>query len=543
MKKIIITLLLIISTCAFFNSYGRDLDSLYSALLNLKGISPKGALRSLVNTPRPKCGFGLINAVKHNYKFFSASQKAGIDTLLDRPYTDTSIISPGGFFRIHFCTIGPDAVRYNVNHLAIALDSVYNFEVKTLGFPPPPIDNGVGGDNRYDVYLISLGYRLSGYTESSEHEITPGSQTYSSFIAIDNGFDDGSYYTYGIDAARSAVAHEFHHAIQMGNYIVRYDDEGYCEDLFFYELTSSAMEEFVFDDINSYYGDLPNYFNFTFHNFTYRTGYDLAIWNIFLQKKYGFGIIKRQWELLRQNHAMKSIDLSLLEVSSSFSQEYCDFAKWTFYTNYRAIPGMYFKEAANYPLVRQYEYTFTPPEQTLSVQPVYAPSHNFIRITSAPDTLYAVIVNSDYQHTENNHAVQYSLYNSSVIGSNKISNNYYSKFKPDDSGFWNVVEILSENATGIVDIRYSPEIVTLKQNYPNPFFRSTVISYQIFAAGNVTLKVFNIHGEDVATLINSKQKAGSYSVSLNADNLSSGVYFYTIQAGSYLETKKMVLIK
>jgi len=90
----------------------------------------------------------------------------------------------------------------------------------------------------------------------------------------------------------------------------------------------------------------------------------------------------------------------------------------------------------------------------------------------------------------------------------------------------------------------------LSQNYPNPFNPTTVIKYQIPFVGNeyfrstkTTLKVYNILGSEVATLVNKQQKAGNYEVTFNASNLSSGVYFYKLQSGNFVETKKMVLIK
>jgi subtilisin family serine protease len=83
----------------------------------------------------------------------------------------------------------------------------------------------------------------------------------------------------------------------------------------------------------------------------------------------------------------------------------------------------------------------------------------------------------------------------------------------------------------------------LVQNYPNPFNPSTLINYQIAKAGNVTLKIYDILGKEVATLVNEAKPAGSYSVSFNAYTLSSGVYFYQIRSGNYFAAKKMILLR
>ncbi len=84
---------------------------------------------------------------------------------------------------------------------------------------------------------------------------------------------------------------------------------------------------------------------------------------------------------------------------------------------------------------------------------------------------------------------------------------------------------------------------SLKQNYPNPFNPTTMISWQSPQSGRQTLKVYNILGKEVATLVNEFRSAGNYEVNFDAGNLSSGVYFYKLQAGSFVETKKMILVK
>jgi len=94
-----------------------------------------------------------------------------------------------------------------------------------------------------------------------------------------------------------------------------------------------------------------------------------------------------------------------------------------------------------------------------------------------------------------------------------------------------------------VEVNFTPGKFELMNNYPNPFNPSTVISYQLPIESNVLLKVFNVLGDEVATLVNGQQTAGAHSVNFNASDLSSGIYFYTIEAGSFTATKKMILTK
>jgi uncharacterized protein (TIGR03790 family) len=88
-----------------------------------------------------------------------------------------------------------------------------------------------------------------------------------------------------------------------------------------------------------------------------------------------------------------------------------------------------------------------------------------------------------------------------------------------------------------------PEKFELYQNYPNPFNPTTTIKYDIIKAQDVKLSVYDILGREVATLVNTQQQAGSYEVKFDATNFSSGIYFYQLKAGDFIDTKKMLMIK
>ena len=84
---------------------------------------------------------------------------------------------------------------------------------------------------------------------------------------------------------------------------------------------------------------------------------------------------------------------------------------------------------------------------------------------------------------------------------------------------------------------------SLSQNYPNPFNPVTIINYQLTNRSFVSLKVYDVLGNEVASLVNEEKPAGSYSVKFDASRLSSGVYFYKLNAGSFVQTKKMILMR
>jgi|GEM_PF-5062050 len=105
--------------------------------------------------------------------------------------------------------------------------------------------------------------------------------------------------------------------------------------------------------------------------------------------------------------------------------------------------------------------------------------------------------------------------------------------------------IVEKNVSGIGDndLKNVPIQFKLYQNYPNPFNPSTTIRYSIPTTGFVTLKVFNVLGREVAELVKSEQRAGTYEVSFKAKHLPSGVYLYHLQSGNYTTEKKMILLK
>jgi plastocyanin len=90
---------------------------------------------------------------------------------------------------------------------------------------------------------------------------------------------------------------------------------------------------------------------------------------------------------------------------------------------------------------------------------------------------------------------------------------------------------------------FQPNLFRLEQNYPNPFNPSTVIGYQLPVTGLVTMKVYNILGKEVATLVNETKEAGSYAVHFDASGLASGTYFYKLSTGTSTSVKKLVLMK
>ena len=97
--------------------------------------------------------------------------------------------------------------------------------------------------------------------------------------------------------------------------------------------------------------------------------------------------------------------------------------------------------------------------------------------------------------------------------------------------------------TGVTDLASLPTVYALEQNYPNPFNPTTIITYALPKQSRVTLKIYDLLGRVLQTLVEETQDPGIYKVEFNPSGLASGVYFYRIVAGSFVATKKLLLLR
>lgn len=537
------------------------LDSIFNLYTNLRGVntSDKSQKQIEMDPAYRKCGMGLVEEIKSNLSLFTLEQQTVLSKILQRPSLPKSLVTQGGFFVIHYTDTGNDAIVYDINLLAQALDSSYNFEVNYLGYPPPPSDGVEGGDGRYDVYVKNLG-NLYGQT-SSENQI--GVSSFTSFMEMDNDFS--GFYTQGINAARVTAAHEFHHAIQMGNYApVSGSSSIRSSDLFFYEITSTAMEEFVFDSVNDYYGYMLDYFRNPERPLLLNNGYDLAIWNIYLQKNFGFGILKRQWEFMPTIPALDAVNESIIEKGSTLGFEMSTFGIWTHFTNSRSINEKYFEEAANYPLIEPTStVVFNAPfkQYDMSVGPT---ANYFLKINlpASDGNFISIISNSDIQSaTTNPNQVlnfSFSIFNDTTSGVKVINQNYSVSFSRDNQAFWNNSGILNNVVVyGDSNVQIS-NLEGETYAFPSPYKYSTFSSVAIafnskeILSNEVDLNVYSVgmHLTYVGKAIivksylrNSKRYSEIFWNALDNDGnkLPSGVYIYVIKSGEDIYKGKLVI--
>lgn len=159
------------------------------------------------------------------------------------------------------------------------------------------------------------------------------------------------------------------------------------------------------------------------------------------------------------------------------------------------------------------------------------------RVSIATDSLFANVILSQFSN-QASYLVETGALNPNV--------DYYWKVQTNNEGGvspWSDTYIFKINLTDLEDEKQLPTEFALMQNYPNPFNPFTIIKYQLPIFSHVTLKVYDVLGNEVATLIDESKPAGIYLVELNANLISSGVYLYRLQAGDYTAVRKLILLK
>lgn len=553
-------------------SYAQEvnLDSLYSKFVAHRSNHTISGPDGIKPTQHEKCGFGIASQVRLNFTRFNSTQQAVLKKLADRPDLNAEYVSPFGHFKIHYDISGvnkPDyepgkTVQQNVETIAAVLDSVYKVEIEILGYPAPPSDENDGGDNLYDIYITNQSWPEYGYTQP-ETNVSP--DTYTSWISIDNDFLN--YYSKGISGAKVTLAHEFHHAIQLGNYALRSTTNGENEDLFFFEMTSTAMEEFVYDYINDYYAYLRDYFNSPEKNFQRYRGYELVVWNIFLKERFGIDIIKKQWELFSNDRAFPSINNTIAGAGSSFKRELNLFGIWSYYTGYRkeiAVENSFdesfgfFEEGEHYPLIK-IDQTMNYAPNLFPVQLTTLPmSNNYIKIvnTSASpyaDTIVTIITNGNFSaliNTPNSFFdVNFSLFDEELEGTKHMVNDYYYEVDADNPDNFTDANIFNNRVVNGGEFK----LVETDYAYPVPFYYKESRSEKIFVPvaynpiGEARLYIYtadmNLVYEGIGKIIAPNDKFVLEWNARDAENnkLSSGVYLYVTKSEDTIKKGKIII--
>jgi hypothetical protein len=507
-----------------------------------------------------KCGFHIL-ATYYNMASANPSTKAALQT---RPLNDTSIVSPSGRFRIHFDTSGvnqPFLVDSSgekikgttiafVDSVAKICDHVYYVEIDSLGYPSPPSDSGAGGGNEYDVYIQSLEPGMYGYTDWDDTKpiVSRKNATYATWMVIDNLFS--SSYTKGVAAIKVTIAHEFHHGIQIGNYGL------WTNDLYFYELTSTWMEQVVYPDIKDYYQYLPNFFAnperpFNEYVINSYAGYERCIYGIFVEQNYGINMMRFIWAYMSNEPSIPAIEGAFNAIGVSPTYMFTLFAKTNYFTGYRSSKANRFatvpyREAASYPLVAIKGTASFEGNEVLFESSTMRLSEAYYQIAGTVDTIGVVIANTNFKAAANFDTTAFSYSLSISMGNagclQRLEGGYCINFEASDIASWGFVPLIPQG------------MALADQNlpFPQPFNPSRQIE-NIPVPSDISspmVDIFDISGKlvkrisgvaNVVTYTNGRYLLWD-GKDTNGKTLNDGIYIYIVTDGKKINVAGKIAI-
>ena len=472
--------------------------------------------------------------------------------------------SPSGRFKIHWTDAGADATTLGyANTIAGAADSSWAVQCDEMGFFHPPPDNGVGGDDKYDIYIKYLTGGTLGYTTCAGEYRPPDSthDSSASHIVMDNGIT-------GSGTRVCTVAHEFQHAIQMS-----YD---YNEPTWFMENCAVWMEEMVYPEINDYlmyisYGE--NALRYPWMDI--RSGsmywYGAFTWPWMMWDRWGYTSVRDIWDYCASqsgNTMIEAHENMFADHGLDFESFFMDYGIWRWFTagNWFAGCGMYNSEVALWipgPRVLPYHEVTSLPfagDQTA----------NF-----APDTwgIHWIRVDlEDYQDQwiemcfDGRDGFEWNL---GVIMQD-VSGDFTAQWYDCDPATGNKTVAVGAAgwdyaiffpafiSTTPLDHTYTFNITSLGTGLEgspdvsdqlnlsvssNPMPAGGFVTFEMPAAGNAQLQVYDMSGRVAATLLDEEVLAGTHTVQFQETGLSNGTYFVILYAGDRMASRKMVLAR
>jgi hypothetical protein len=530
------------------------------------GLFMRGASINEAFAYEKKCGFPFLSEVRANWDRLSDVQQIEFEQQFGRPVSDTSVVSTKGYFRLHYDTrlgsvhrpslidTGGNGIPDYVDSVAAIFDHVYEFHTRELGYDTPEqygsADSVTGEIIRYDVYIRSLrNLNIYGFTApygeriDGEDEIIPRYKTY---IVIDNSYE--GYPTSGLDGLKVTAAHEFHHAIQLGAYGDWRSSAADRPALFFYEITSTWLEDVVYPDVNDYRHYLPSLFlrriyTIPFYESRGLQMYARAIWGFMMERRYNRDIMRRKWEYIRQVHPLDAIDLALRDYGSTFEQELAEFNLWKFYTGTRARPEHYFPEGAHYPMLTEKTPIVQHMGETMIRDPEVATQtlHYHAIITEQQDTVYFIVCNVEGRVASEGIFYELTVFSQHNPGTVSIGNGLWFRLESNNPSAWKVFPMFEE--TPVAD----RNVVV----YPNPFRTGQVstISFIVENNNEVDLSIFS---SDMRLVFNgSMYPVRAFDKNIirwsGEDNMgrlvASGIYIYILQFEDSISKGKITLIR
>ena len=514
----------------------------------------------------PRCGTFLYLQMQEQETHVDSTlqpQPIPLQILTRYEELDTSIISQGDHFRIHYDRSGPNApsqIDRNSNGIPDYIDSVdyymeyaWKVEIEECGYIAPPSDNmvpGTGGmDGRIDVYIINLGAVFYGlaYTDTP---ITPSRST--SYVILDNDYQ--GYPTPGIEGLRVSTAHEFHHVVQFASYRV-------SSQASLHEATATWMEYKVHPDVSDYRLSFdallnePQQYGFSTHNSRIDgvTGYAHMHYLQSLVKQLDETVIRDIWDEFKvTGKSFDAINKTLLKTGSglNLSNSYCTFARWSYHTGIHSTKEeTYFAKPEQYRTINPAQIRLMPDEETTSFIGSLIPlSFGIWRLIIprkdgfSPDTLDFLLTNARSDlGSGGRHWIRNSEPFMLDISTEPQPNYLPVTFRNEQ--IWYRLTAPHQNFCAEVIVNGSPGITTIVLPTPQPFYNDGA-DRMLFAVTTdaetvVTSASLDIYSASM-TRIAHKETTGLETLNnmsgiiwdgrnTNGMSVSSGVYIYTLQ--------------
>jgi len=506
------------------------------------------------------CGTVALHEAELLMDRVSAPIREEILDLLPRPTLsgpEYTYDTPGGFFKIHWTDSGIDASSLGyAQSLGGYFDFIYPYECDTLGYFEPPPDNMVGGDNRYDIYILECGGGTLGYT-SCGGEYKPPDSTHlcsASFIAMDN---DNS-----VNLSKVTGAHEFQHAVQMS-----YD---YLESTWYMENCAVWMEDQVYDDINDYVsyltgGDNPIRRPWYDIRSAAMYWYGASIWPRYQWLRISIDAVREVWELCAAttgNNTQQATEDMFANHGMTLEQGFMEYSCWRWFVknNWYSGCGMFDDEAVMWGTPYVFGYHNHTSLPATGDEGIYDPETYGIA--------WIKVDLANYQDGWINMAFDgrdYFEWDLGAILWLESGDHQYAWYDCDPNtgeidvavqgSGWDyvifVVAFISETSithyydyeityqTGIEEGAETPAAMDIRVS-SNPLGAGGTIEFDIPSTAAARMDVFDLSGRVVATLVDGELAAGTHTVGYDG-GLQTGTYFLRLCSGNQVTCSKVVL--
>lgn len=517
--------------------------------------------QSLQSSAPIKCGFPIIADLKAYQK------KHPEKTLLHKSFVQQTfydhVFNYKGInkvFRFQYDTSGVDqippedlnsnGVRDYLEEAGKAFEKAYRLQIDTLGYKEP---FNFQSNGFYEVTIRNISEY--GFTEwDSDPRL--------SFITIDNDYSSG-YYTEGYDALRVTCAHEFFHAVQLSYTYTRISDD----DFWYYEVSSTWMEDVAYDVVNDYYSYLPSYFNspnVMLNAYNGSHEYGAAVWNHYLAKKFGTGIIRQIWETMQAQSSLNAL-ADVLQPHAGLSKAFSEFSIWNYFTKNRADETNYYSEGSNYPRIK-FETNRNLADTTVSrtLPSLASYYHNFYVTDSGSCTItfnpiasgnYFEVITIEYNQISNKKYITNHGNVSSVLVDQLI---------PDDSLSIIIVnkeKTLPGGAPYYLSVSFNRDSVILDpiakfHFYPNPFVNDGQshinLKFRLRKTTSLQFEIYTMSGILVRKIDYGELPSGVYDgtngLTWNGRDhtgqlVPSGIYIYKFTGDDFTKTGKIAIVR